>query len=274
MKTDRLPTRILLGYAVLTLIGMLVCSAALLFCYDADPGYFRNGALSVLFAVVAGVALLAAPLVLWLTRKQPADNFAVRGLLDPMPHTAQIASYLAVAALLANAVRQAWGWRASGTRYPALVLVGAVLALLGCLALIPGCGRWRAIGIPSLVLWGGCGIITHYFDWYVPMNSPLKEMQLTSLLVMMLFVLNHAFSFAGAPRPRRILLTDCYLLFFGGCGGVALLAMWAAGRPLPGGYLVEATVPLFLGLSALFRLPLPPLPPVVHSSEPSEGELS
>ena len=97
-------------------------------------------------------------------------------------------------------------------------------------------------------------LVSEYFDWTVPMNSPLKVMQQIAAVCAMLYLCAEMMQFVGKDRPHRLTACAALAAFFGLANGASLLLAFFVGGIVRIDYAVHAIPALAVGVYALIRL--------------------
>lgn len=198
-KSKSLGYRIYLISVVAAFAVALLLRTLSLFLSLDKLGYFGDGVLPILTAIVQIAATVGVALYPFFMKK---DTLASDAKLSPV---SGITAILAAALLAASAVFAVIG--ATESKQP-LLFVGAVLCLL-CgivyfvLRLKNQNGAWALMGF-GIILAGVLLISLTYFDLYVPMNAPRKTSLHLALLAMMLYVLYEMRTALSRPMPRAL----------------------------------------------------------------------
>lgn len=93
-----------------------------------------------------------------------------------------------------------------------------------------------------------------YFDWSIPLNSPLKLMQHAAMLAVMLFILVEINHLNQSRRSIRYTVCAALALFCGVVNTLPLIAAALLGGIVQTDYLLRALPPMAIGLYAAARL--------------------
>ena len=260
----------------LTVVFTLLRTLALLFSFDKAVGYHESGILSTLLYIVVALFVLGAGAYIFIAQKNArTQHFA----LAPDPTSAHVSVRLS-SAMTAIVFVTVGLWESlvvkSSDTSALLRVIGAALAIL-----------YFAISKKQKIFLTGVGahvylffaLVTEYFDWTVPMNSPLKLMQQISAVFAMLMLCAEMLSFVGKDRPLRLTVCTAAAVFFGLCNGISLIPALIVSGIVRSEIVIHALPSLAIGIYALTRLlqvtvvSLPaPAPENEQSDTPSSQE--
>ena len=249
--TRTLYRRFALGVTLMTLIAVLLRVPALCLFFDRTVGYCDPNVFSTLLYIVIALFLsLCAAYVIWARRCEKAQQLAIAPDVTAKTKTVLIASAL-VAPVFVGAI----AWEAVNytvTSYPALLrIVGAVLAAI--YFAIPNKKKVMVLGLGTH-LYCVFVLVTEYFDWTIPMNSPLKTMQQAAMIAVLLFMtveLNHL---NDTRRSIRYTVCAALAVFFGFSSSIALVVAFSLGGIVRADMLIHSLPVLVISLYALARL--------------------
>ena len=241
-----------LAIAALTLIATVTRSLCFVFAFDRTVGYFDRGVLSTLLYIALALILAAALAYALLARR--ANGIAPLPCPDPAERTllVRIPSLSVAAALTVTVVTDILSLTSNGLNKLTLVhLLVTMLAIPYFAASRKASLIWSGIAAVTVC---GLSVITEYFDLYVTINSPIKQMHLIGLLSATLYLLTELFALAGDAKPYRSLPLCMLTAAYGIVGGVSHVVAALAGGILSIDYLSRALVLFALGLYAAARL--------------------
>ncbi len=236
---------------VLSLIAALLRTPALCLFFDRTVGYCDPNAFSTLLYIVIALFLLACAAYAILAAKcEKKQQIALAPDVTSQASILRIASLLTSLVFLVVAV---WEIASATTiSYPALLrLLGAALAMIYFAARNKQVLMWLGLGVHVYCIFV---LVTEYFDWTIPMNSPLKIMQQTAMIALLLFItveLNHL---NNTRRSIRYTVCAALAAFFGCANGLSLIAAYLAGGIVRTDILFHSLPALAIALYAIARL--------------------
>jgi hypothetical protein len=243
--------RFILGTAGLTALATLLRTLALCLFFDRAVGYIDSNIFSTLLYITlplmvlwcAGYALLAA-------RGEKATLLAIapdEASASPVVrYTALGCALTFVGAMLAELLLFGFDGTPSLLRY--LAAIAATLYFT-----LPKTGGSILLGL-GIPLYAVTALASEYFDWTVPLNSPIKLMQTAALLSTVLFVMVELNHLNHTRRSVRYTVCAALSLFCGLSNSLPLLAAALAGGIVKPAYLIHALPALAVGLYAAARL--------------------
>ena len=255
-KFLRLHTCFLICFA---LTGLTFClrSAALLFAFDREIGYFANGALPVLFNVIAALSLLFFALT--------AFCLPAKELGEPAPQKSDAlrAAAGAVALLLVADLILLFTTGQYQRAKSFLIVLTVPALLLACAYFLPiALGktlRGSAMALPGCggIFAGALLISLLYFDRYTPMNAPRKVGVQLALLSFMLALLYELRAKTGIPLPRMAVFSTLLSFFLCVVIGLSDIVAFAAGVYRVPFYFMQDLLLLASGIYFLLSGPRP-----------------
>lgn len=260
-------------------LGALFFSLAIALHFDRTVGYLNRNAFSTLLYIILSLFALVCLATAVGLRKRKGDTAPTAAPdLAAGNRASRLCSLVAAIAFVA-----AMAWECIGA---AQTDIASLLRALSATAAAVYFGakakkRFAAFGIG---VHGYCffSIATEYFDWTIPMNSPIKTMQAAALVSAMLFMLAELSIRADrATTLTRFGVTAALATVFGITNGVSMITSAIVGDIAPTGYVVRALPTLAIGAYALTRLyctvnapelPLEPLTEAPSCSASQEQE--
>ena len=243
--------RFALGVTLMTLIAALLRVPALCLFFDRTVGYCDPNVFSTLLYIVVPLFLfLCAAYVILMRRCEKAQQTTVAPHAAAKTKTVLIASILAALVFVGVAAWEAVNYTA--TSYEALLrIVGALLAAV--YFAVPNKQKVMVLGLGAH-LYCVFVLVTEYFDWTIPMNSPLKTMQQAAMIAVLLFMtveLNHL---NDTRRSIRYAVCAALALFFGFSCSISFVAAYPLGGIVRTDVLVHSLPALAVALYALARI--------------------
>ena len=235
---------------VLIAIAVLLRTLNLFLYYEADIGYYRQGAW---LPIVLRAALMLSTILL------ATLPFFLEGKVAPIPKPHAASSALAITVGVVFAVTALLRYCSSAidaSRHSILLfLMGGFAAtyfvLLGLNKLSPLAALITGFGA---ILWFASVLVSSYFDVYVAMNAPTKVALLLACLGGMLLMLGEMRLLCGAHKKRFYLFALSSSTLYLGVSSIPNLIADAAGL-LPARDLAFADLPILaLGLFGIIRL--------------------
>ncbi len=235
----------------LTLVLSFVRTAALLFSFDRTVGYLQKGGLSTLLYIVVILFLLSAGVYAFLAKKAAKQQLLAIAPDAASSHlSVRLCSVLAAVTFALAGLWESLAGQSADT--PALLRVlGASLAII--YFAIPQKNKTFLLGLGPIAYFVFV-LVTEYFDWTVPMNSPIKLMQQISAVCIMLLLCAEMMQFAGKSRPERYTVCTALAVFFGLSNGLSLIPALVAGGIVRTDYVLHAMPALAIGAYAMVRL--------------------
>ncbi len=235
-----------------TLVGVILRTAAMFLCFDADIGYFDAGILPVLSHVLYYVAVIAAiACAFWIPKNTlPTEWHIPRRNLVAWPLGCVMALFTVLLFITANAEL----FTSDGIYKTALTLLG----LLGSSYFFLSASRagrypdWlSAVGFLP-IFWCMAAVAETYLDPYVTMNSPIKIGLQMGFLGFMLIMVSELRFRLGKPAPRVAVALMGIGVFLTFNASIPVLA--AGGILHHALYALYAAVLLFAGIYAAYIL--------------------
>ena len=249
--THTLYRRFALGVTLMTLIAALLRVPSLCLFFDRTVGYCDPNVFStLLYIAVPLFLLLCTAYVILMRRCEKAQQTTVAPHAAAKTKTVLIASILATLVFVGVATWEAVNYTA--TSYEALLrIVGALLAAV--YFAVPNKQKVMVLGLGTH-LYCVFVLVTEYFDWTVPMNSPLKTMQQAAMITALLFMtveLNHL---NDTRRSIRYAVCAALAVFFGFSSSISLVAAFPLGGIVRTDMMIHSLPALAISLYALARL--------------------
>ena len=243
--------RFALSAATLTTIMVLLRAPALCLFFDREVGYYDANAFStLLYICLALLAIGCAAYATWAARFQKRHLLACAPDVQAATPIVCCSSWLVVAAFLPAIVWEIMTYQA--TDFPALLrMAGALIAIV--YFILPNKQQTMAAGLGVHLYCVFC-LVFEYYDWTVPMNSPLKLMQQAAILAVMLFLtveLNHL---NGTHRPIRYTICAALAMTLAIPNALSLIVAAAVGGIVKTEYLIRSLPVMAVGLYAAARL--------------------
>jgi len=253
--------------AVLCLLGVILRTACMLTCFDAEVGYFDMGWLSLSSRILYFVAIAC-----FAAGAMALPKGSVASGLTSRAHT--LAAYLLALVLAGFAVGSVIMGRANGEMRTLLPMVGAAIVSAIYFAITASRGERTSDRLALLgfipVLWSTLSIGETYVDPYTTINSPLKlALQMGFLGFMVLMTAELRFRL-GKPSPRRAICLHAVAAFTCLTGSVSTLAGFAAKVKMDSLYPLYAAVLLAAGIYALLTFPTEASTPTENAPENPE----
>ena len=235
----------------LSALFLVVRTAALFFAFDRDVGYHESGILSTLLYIVAVLFVLGTCVYVF-----AASKAAKKQLLAVSPDLASSHLSITILSILTAVAFAFVGLWESLAGQPAdttafLRVIGAAPAIV--YFAISKKDKTFLLGLGALVYFVAV-LVSEYFDWTVPMNSPLKVMQQIAAVCAMLYLCAEMMQFVGKDRPHRLTACAALAAFFGLANGASLLLAFIVGGIVRIDYAIHAIPALAVGVYALIRL--------------------
>lgn len=251
-----LPRLCFLLTAALSLLGVVLRSVCMLYCFDADIGYFADGILPTLSHILYFVAILAPIVCSIRTPKgQLSTEFRIanRSILATV-----LGIFMAgfAVALLVNILSEGLTVAEAGRFTPWLCLLG-LAASTYYFSSARRDGRypdWLSFLGYLPILWGVTAVADTYFDGFTAMNSPVKISIQLGILGFMLMVLAELRFRVGKPMPRYSVAFLSIGSFTCLVGSIPLLAAVCAGVISHVRHTLYAMVLLSAGVYGLYLL--------------------
>lgn len=262
----------------LTIAAAVLRTAAFLTGYDADVGYFRAAAVTVIYRVLCACAVLIPALCAWLTPASDAVSPRIgdrRELSVAIPLAASLwLSFSLFRSYLLSSGTKSTGWA---------VLLAAMLALCAAfyfLLLLVGAGRRNVRGLLGMCVIFLCVLLVGltYNDPYVTMNSPVKLAVQFACVGVMLGMTAELRMLLDKPAPRLALPLLACAAFFCVAGALPCLVARACGaipatHPEGGAlYLSYLLFAFLMGLYMLVRFVLLVFMPAEHTGIPFDAD--
>ncbi len=238
----------------LTAIAFVVRTAILCFTFDYVLGYHAGGILSTLLYILIVLSFVCA--VGYIVVAGKVTKQQLRGFV-PTPGSSGMPTYLCSLTVAASFVTVLVWEILSGdlATSPSLSkCIGALLAIVYFSH--PKKENVRLLGLGShmyLVF----ALVSEYFDWTVPMNSPIKLMNQAATVCVLLMLCDELLSLGGKARPLYSTVCTALAAFFGSTCGIPMLISVAANGAMETEYLIHTIPILTLGLYAAARLLYP-----------------
>ena len=247
-------SKIFLRLAHATALAAALCtilrSLSIALYFDRSVGYLARNPFSTLLYIV--LALFAGLCLVCVVSLRKGNAIGATILDLEAASTPSRICALATAAVLTLAVV----WECLGLHTVDTLSVFRLLCALAA-ALYFGSQanrRFAAFGLGAIG-YGFGAIALEYFDWTIPMNSPIKILQSMAMLVMMFFMLSEVSMRAQRPqRPARFAVVAAASALLGITNGASMITAAIAGDVIPAGYVVRALPTLTIGAYALARL--------------------
>jgi hypothetical protein len=97
-------------------------------------------------------------------------------------------------------------------------------------------------------------LVSEYFDWTVPMNSPIKLMNQAASIFVLLMLCDELLALGGKARPLRSTVCTTLSAFFGLTCGLPMLVAVLGKGVIETTYLIHTIPSLALGIYATARL--------------------
>lgn len=247
-KLYRVFTLAMLG---LTIAALSAHTAVLCFAFDREPGYHANGVLSTLLYILIALGLLCS--VAYLVFAKKATKQQLIGFA-PTPGSPSLTVYIC-SLLVAASFITALVWElcfGSLADTPSLLrLIGAVFAVI--YFALPKKKNFRLFGLGAH-LYLVFTLVSEYFDWTVPMNSPIKLMNQAATICVLLMMCDELLALGGKARPLRSTVCAALSAFFGLTCGLPMLVAVLGKGVIETTYLIHTVPPLALGIYASVRL--------------------
>lgn len=268
-------TRISIIFGVIAAVAILAAtvlqSIAMLTVFEPKSHFFKIGAVLPTAALIAALLGSICGLVAALTKREPTPT-----AFSPRLYTAIPTALITLAAAILLPIF------ASGTESSlALVLpTSAALVLMALYTLLSACTSVREGHAGILAFLGfsaplACALFNayYYFDLSIEMNSPFKYCPQLALLFSMLYFLGEIRYLIGEPKPRLFSsLSACALAACGLCAIAFPVALFA-GRIERFDYVTGAVLALGICVrivSCMIPQPTTPAPTEEESPTPSE----
>ena len=235
----------------LAVTATLLRTPALCLFFDRTAGYCDPNPFStLLYIVIALFLLLCVAYAVAAPRCEKKQRLAVAPDPTAESRLVRAASLLTALTFIAAAIGEAA--LSSAASNPArLRMLGAVLAAV-----------YFAVGKKQKLILLGLGahlycvfvLITEYFDWTIPMNSPLKIMQQIAMIAALLFMTAELSHLNGSRRSVRYTACAALAAFFGLSNGVSLIAACLVGGIVRSDMLLHSLPALAIALYAASRL--------------------
>lgn len=235
----------------LSALFLILRTAALFFAFDRTPGYHESGILSTLLYIVTVLFIFGTCIYVFTASKAvKKQRIAVSPDLASPHLSITICSILTAAAFaFVGLWESVAGQSADTTAF--LRVIGAALAIV--YFAIPKKDKTFLLGLGALAYFVAV-LVSEYFDWTVPMNSPLKVMQQIASVCAMLYLCAEMMQFVGKDRPLRLTVCAALAAFFGLANGASLLLAFFVGKIVRTDYAIHAIPALAVGAYALIRL--------------------
>ena len=235
----------------LTAITVAVRTAILCFTFDHALGYHAGGIFSTLLYILIALGFLSA--VAYVAVAGKATKQQLRGFA-PTPGSASIPTYVCSLAVAASFVIALTWEILTGDWMTSSFLAKCIGALLAILYFsLPKKENVRLLGMgPHLYL--VLALISEYFDWSVPMNSPIKLMNQAATVCVLLMLCDELLSLGGKARPLYSTVCVSIAILLGLTSGIPVLVSAAVNGAVETEYLIHTIPSLTLGLYAAARL--------------------
>ncbi len=238
----------------LTAITLAVRTAILCFTFDYTLGYHAGGILSTLLYILIVLGFACA--VGYIAVAGKATKQQLRGFA-PTPGSPGMPTYLCSLAVAATFVTVLVWEILSGNLTNSRSLSKCIGALLAIVYFShPKKENVRLLGLgPHLYL--VFALVSEYFDWTVPMNSPIKLMNQAATVCVLLMLCDELLSLGGKARPLYSTVCTALTALFGLTCGIPMLILAVATGAMETEYLIHTVPILTLGLYAAARLLYP-----------------
>lgn len=248
-------------------------TAALLLAFDRGVGYHGKGVFPTLLYIAAALFLAGVVAYVFTAKRISREH---RLALSPDAAVSPLSVCLSsVLTALAFAAAGLWeSFRAESFDNVALLrVIGAALAIV--YFALPRKSKAPLLSIGAHVYFFFV-LVSEYFDWSVPMNSPIKLMQQIAAVCAMLALCAETLELAGKNRPLRFTVCASLAAVFGLSNGISLIFTLFTSGIARTDQVVHALPVLAVGAYFLTRLLHPrevslPAPPE-KAEEPSASK--